>query len=652
VTKKRPLQQAREAFEASQYSACYKALEQGLEDYPQWAKYLSFSKQHLSKHYPIFEFKKSYPAKVKDVPKVPKNFPSWLKLPPLKGVGNDYSFIEAAKSEWKKNNGNNYELGVSIVIPVYNRSIEVDYVLAGLKHQSYPKDLMEVVIADDGSREDISLVYKKYEEYFSIKYCRQDDKGYRLAEARNMGINNASYDNIIILDSDAIPNEQLVEKYMEYFHVSRNIAMFGFRHYVSVANLNLDSYLQDSSLILEVEKVQSENTVATEKSQTGYSSDWREPHIRKTDGAKSEPLPYRFLVGANCAFTREVFDRVGGYCSDFRDWGYEDQEFGYRLQKDGVYFIPLEDNYVYHQEPLEGKNDTDRKLGMASTRPIYIEKCPYIYRKTSEKKFGFEVPLVSIYMPLYNREKFVVESIQSALEQSVKDLEVVICDDGSTDKSLELIRKYYSKNNRVRVISQKNGGIGAASNTAVKHCKGYYIGQLDADDVLMTDAVEKCLYEMEKDASLSLVYGTTEYIDDKSKFKSDGWNWPVFSREYLLSNMIVHHFRFFRRRDFARTSGFDETIRNAVDYDMMLKLAEAGNVKHLNQVLYQYRRHDEMTTVLHNSDQNKNHFIAINNAISRMGLTNVKAFPDPDDKSSKSVLFKNLDAESIIGGGK
>jgi chondroitin synthase len=639
VIENRPLMQARESFEAGQYRACYDALEHGLKIYPQWAKYLKFSQQQLVKNYPMFDFKKSYPAKVKDVPKFPKNFPDWLTLPPLNGVANDYSFIEKAKNEWKKKSGRNFYMGVSIVIPVYNRSIEVDYVLAGLKHQSYPKELMEVVIADDGSKEDISIVYSKYKKYFSIKYCRQEDKGYRLAEARNMGIKNASYDNIIILDSDAIPNEQLVEKYMEYFHVNRNIAMFGLRYYVSVANLDPDSYAQDKNLILKAEKIQSENTVATTNGETGYSSDWREEHIKKTNGAKSEALPYRFLVGANCAFTREVFDRVDGYCTDFRDWGYEDQEFGYRLQKAGVYFLALEDNYVYHQEPLEGKNDTDRKLGMASTRPIYIEKCPYIYRKTSTKKHGFEAPLVSIYIPLYNRENFIIESIQSALEQSVKDLEVVICDDGSTDKSLELIQKYYSKNNRVKVISQKNGGIGAASNTAVKNCKGYYIGQLDADDVLMSDAVEKCLHEMEKDSSLSLVYGTTEYIDQKSKFISDGWNWPTFSREYLLSNMIVHHFRFFRQRDFARTTGFDETIRNAVDYDMMLKLAEVGNVKHLNQVLYQYRRHDEMTTVMHNNDQHINHFIAINNALSRMGAGDVKAIIDPEDIKSKKVLF-------------
>ena len=372
----------------------------------------------------------------------------------------------------------------------------------------------------------------------------------------------------------------------------------------------------------------------------GFSADWREEHIAKSNNAKDEKLAYRFLVGANCAFTREVFDRVGGYCEEFRAWGFEDQEFGYRLLREGAYFIAVKDNYVYHQEPLAGKNDTDRKLGAAVTKPLFVEKCPFIHRKNETKKFGFENPLVSIYVPLYNRERYIVECIQSALEQSVKDLEVVVCDDGSTDKSNELVQKYFGNHKRVRLITQKNGGIGAASNTAVRNSRGFFIGQLDADDVLMTDAVERCLEVMDKDTRLSLVYGTTEYIDENSKFVSQGWNWPVFSREYLLTKMIVHHFRLFRKRDFMRTSGFDETIKNAVDYDMMLKLAEVGEVKHLNKVLYQYRKHGEMTTVMHNSEQSKNNLVAIQNSMQRLSISNAIAVQHQDNSNSRKIIFK------------
>ena len=636
------IHQAKAELADGDFRAVVNLHREAAQAYPELKDIFQASAELIARKYKInlFNFKKSYDAEVKKVPDTPPNFPDWLKLPPLKGVANDYTFIEDARDQWIKDNGKAYTLGASIIIPVYNRSIEVDFVLAGLVHQTYPRNLMEIIIADDGSQEDISLVYKKYEQHFTIKYCRQDDLGYRLAEARNMGVRHASHDNIIILDSDAIPNEELVEKYMQFFHVNRNIAMFGLRHYVSVAQLNPDDYARDKKIIAQAEKIRSENTVSATVGSDGFSADWREEHIAKSNNAKDEKLAYRFLVGANCAFTREVFDRVDGYCNEFRAWGFEDQEFGYRLLREGAYFIAVKDNYVYHQEPLAGKNDTDRKLGAAVTKPQFVEKCPFIYRKNEVKKSGFEAPLVSIYVPLYNRERYIVECIQSALEQSIKDLEVVVCDDGSTDKSNALVEKYFGNHKRVRLITQKNGGIGAASNTAVRDSRGFFIGQLDADDVLMTDAVERCLEVIDKDTRLSLVYGTTEYIDENSKFVSKGWNWPVFSREYLLTKMIVHHFRFFRKRDFMRTSGFDQNIKNAVDYDMMLKLAEVGDVKHLNKVLYQYRRHSEMTTVIHNNEQSKNNFLCINNSLNRQGIKDTSVTQSKDNPIERSVEFK------------
>jgi chondroitin synthase len=103
--------------------------------------------------------------------------------------------------------------------------------------------------------------------------------------------------------------------------------------------------------------------------------------------------------------------------------------------------------------------------------------------------------------------------------------------------------------------------------------------------------------------------------------------------------MICHHFRFFRKRDWARTSGFDESIKNAVDYDMMLKLSEVGEVVHLNRVLYQYRKHADTTTVQNNECQTRNNFVVINNSLRRLGLTHVKAMPDLASAGERAVKF-------------
>ncbi len=623
-----PLDAAQVALQKGDPRAAITHYREAQRRYPQWQAQLQDTLDYLQRRHADKLFGKSYEVKPKAVPGRPAELPADLVLPPLRGVGNDYSFIEEACEKRWADGRRDYTLPVSIVIPVYNRSHEVDYVLAGLLHQTYPRELMEIVIADDGSQEDLALVYGKYQDRLHIRYCRQDDLGYRLAEARNLGIATASHDTILILDSDAIPMPRLVEDYMRRFHVERNLAMFGLRHYVSVADIDVDAYAADASLIDRAQRIVSENSIAARTGADGHSTDWREGHIRASDLLKTEGLPYRFLVGANCGFTREVFDKVGGYSEAFRAWGFEDQEFGYRLWREGTYFIPLMEAYVWHQEPLAGKNDTDRKLGQAVTREIFVQKCPFVYRKQSPTKGPYDVPLVSIYVPLYNRERHIVECIQSALVQTVEDLEVVVCDDGSTDRSVEQVRRHFGHDPRVRLIQQKNGGIGAASNTAVRAARGAYIGQLDADDVLKRDAVEQALKVLGPNPRLSLVYATTEYIDDDSRVFSEGWNWPVFTREYLLTRMICHHFRFFRKRDWARTSGFNETIRNAVDYDMMLKLAEVGEVAHINRVLYQYRKHDATTTAQENEMQTQNNYVAINDCLRRLRISDWTAEPD------------------------
>jgi chondroitin synthase len=628
-------------FSMRDYDQAFLVLDETRAKFPKDILSLDHTAEVLARKLSEIGYHFSYPAMTKKVATKPKQFPKDFVLPPIEGIGNDYRFIKNRVKIISEQVTKDSEIlpCISVVIPVYNRKVEVQFVLSGLCHQSYPKNRFEVIIADDGSQENIKQVVDSFKPLLDISYCRQDDLGYRLAEARNLGIKNSKYHNIVIIDSDAIPSIGLLHSYAPYFLANRAVALFGFRHYISLSGVDYKKFLKDSNIVYQKESISSENDVATSMDTSGKSVDWREAQIKQSDDLLSEALPYRFLVGANCAFTRELFDKAGGYSEDFTNWGFEDQEFGYRLWINGAYFIPLWDAYVYHQEPLEGKNDTDRKLGRSITHDLFVNKCPFIYRKKSTLKPPFEAPLVSIYVPCFNREKYIIEAVESALHQTVDDLEVCVCDDGSTDKSLALLNKYYEKNKRVKILSKINGGIGSASNHAVKAARGCYVGQLDADDVLKLDAVERCLEIMQRDDSLSLIYGTTESIDAESKFMRLGWNWPVFSREVLLTNMIIHHFRFFRRRDWSRTTGFDDSIKNAVDYDMMLKLAEVGNVAHLNRVLYGYRQHSDTTTVQNNGEQTNNTFKVIQGTLDRQDISLKVRWSGNSDKK-REVMFE------------
>ncbi len=192
----------------------------------------------------------------------------------------------------------------------------------------------------------------------------------------------------------------------------------------------------------------------------------------------------------------------------------------------------------------------------------------------------------------------------------------------------------------MRVATQTNGGIGRASNTAVRMARGYYIGQLDSDDYLEPDAVELCLKEFLADQNLACVYTTYRNVNPDGSLIAKGYNWPLYSREKLTTAMIAHHFRMFTARAWYLTEGFDENITNAVDYDIYLKLSEVGPFKHINKISYNRVLHGENTSIKNQAIQKKNHYLAVNNSLKRQGILNFNyKEKKPEDIASREYEF-------------
>jgi teichuronic acid biosynthesis glycosyltransferase TuaG len=127
-----------------------------------------------------------------------------------------------------------------------------------------------------------------------------------------------------------------------------------------------------------------------------------------------------------------------------------------------------------------------------------------------------EKGLVSIITPMYNGERFVGQTIDSVLSQTYPNWEMIIIDDGSSDKGPEIVRDYTLKDNRITLLTQPNAGSGAARNNGIREAKGQYIALLDADDTWNPDFLEQQLKLM-KDKHALLVYGSHTRIDEHSK---------------------------------------------------------------------------------------------------------------------------------------
>lgn len=120
---------------------------------------------------------------------------------------------------------------------------------------------------------------------------------------------------------------------------------------------------------------------------------------------------------------------------------------------------------------------------------------------------------ISIIIPVYNTEKFLVRCFESVINQTYKNLEIIVVNDGSTDESLKICENYARKDSRIILLNQKNGGHSVARNNALKYVSGKYIGFVDSDDYIQLDMYEKMIALMKK-YNLDAVMCGFNIIDD------------------------------------------------------------------------------------------------------------------------------------------
>jgi glycosyltransferase involved in cell wall biosynthesis len=540
---------------------------------------------------------KTYQDQIQWIP-IDPDFPFPAKV----GNVNDYRFIENLKNNFVQRKSP-FTKKCSVVVPVYNRNDRLAKTLAGLVNQTYPANLIEVVITDDGSTDNIRAVVEKYEKLLNLKYVRQPDLGFRVGHARNFGVNAASTECIIGLDCDLIPCRDFVLKFMEYLHVSDSVLCLGQYKFIDANGITDDQILSDPGLVERQEEIVTENKVVQDANlKAGPTTDWRLKMYSESNNLMDDAHPYRACAGGQTAFTKSMYLKAGGYDEDYNAWGCEDNDFGFRMYEAGAYLIPVLEAIDFHQEPPEGKNETNRENGWLTTRPLLQKKCPPFrgWFGSPWVHTDKDVPKVSIYIPSLNNAHYLPLAIDSCLNQTYESFEVCVLDTGSTDNTLDVLREKYANNPRVMWAYKKCSNVTEARHEALKLCRGMYIGQLDSDDVLKLNAVERLAGILDMQSKVGLVYSRYEIIDENGNVTGPGWDSGDYNPLRLMTNMCAHHFRMFRKRSWLLTGGFKEyEIKNftyAEDYSMALKLMRVSDVVSHNEILYQYRVHQKNIT--------------------------------------------------------
>lgn len=196
-------------------------------------------------------------------------------------------------------------------------------------------------------------------------------------------------------------------------------------------------------------------------------------------------------------------------------------------------------------------------------------------------------PLVSIIVPVFNVEEYLDDCINSILNQTYKNIEVILVDDGSTDNSGTICDLLGQKNNKVKVFHNNNNGVSYTRNYAIRMTTGKYILPVDGDDIIADTYVEKAVNILEKNDSIGIVYCRANFF---GKINGE-WELPDYSIGKMLLNNIIFVTAFFRKDDWEIVGGFNEDMKYGIeDYDFWLSILELKReVYKIPEILFYYR---------------------------------------------------------------
>ena len=130
---------------------------------------------------------------------------------------------------------------------------------------------------------------------------------------------------------------------------------------------------------------------------------------------------------------------------------------------------------------------------------------------------------ISIIIPVYNAEEYLYECLDSLINQTMKNTEIICIDDGSTDNSYEILSEYAAKDNRFIILQQENKGAGAARNKGMEIAKGEFLAFLDADDFFEHDMLEITLNKIEKTQADFVIFNSNQFDDKTKQFVDSDW---------------------------------------------------------------------------------------------------------------------------------
>lgn len=250
-------------------------------------------------------------------------------------------------------------------------------------------------------------------------------------------------------------------------------------------------------------------------------------------------------------------------------------------------------------------------------------------------------PLISIIVPVYNVEKYLSKCLESIINQTYKNLEIILVDDGSTDKSGIICDKYIEKDNRIRIIHKNNGGLSDARNKGLDMAKGEYVGFVDSDDFIAEDMYE-CLYNFAQKNNLDVAMcSSCDVYENKVIYPRKFRNIILDEKEAIINNIFLNPFggtsvsvcnKLFTI-DVVRDIRFEKDKTTEDGFFVLQWIGKVKRFGRIDKVKYFYRQRDK--SIIHQRRYN-NKILDVIDAYQR----NLEIISLKYPKSIKSAEFR------------
>ena len=330
-----------------------------------------------------------------------------MTAPPPAGVrDNDWRSLAVAPVEIFEP-----EIPVTVVVPYYEAPEALALTLAGLEGQSYPRQMFEVIVVDDGSDPPLELTGPSP---LQLSVVHQQDLGFGLARARNNGARAGRGRILAFLDCDMVPETDWLASHARWHHAASDLLSLGFRRHVDVAGVDAAAVRERPGSLADLFE-----------GRPVQRPEWIERRMSLTDDLASDADDvFRVVTGGNFAVSADFFWAVGGFDESFTQWGSEDIEFGWRAYALGAVLVPERSALCWHQGEGAVLSETEA-VSLDQQRDKLSHLIPDRRLRSSPPGRSYTVPqFVVTVEPGHADEEEVLATVEKVLASSVHDLVV------------------------------------------------------------------------------------------------------------------------------------------------------------------------------------------------------------------------------------